>query len=87
MGVEEVSTMVDSATEVVSADSVEAIEETWKTRPETWGAFFGNLFICLIFPIAAVWYVPKYAMRQEYVRAGLCLVVPIIAVVLVLTML
>ncbi|NNF70153.1 MAG: hypothetical protein HKN01_10300 [Acidimicrobiia bacterium] len=77
------SSLVESA---VETGAVASVPETWKTRPEAWGTFFGNLLICLIVPIAAVWYVPKYVMRQEYARAVLCLVVPIITVVFVLTM-
>lgn len=52
--------------------------ETWKTRPESIGVFLGNLLVCALFPIFALWFGPKYVMRREYVRALLCVVVPLV---------
>jgi hypothetical protein len=66
--------------------SVSGVEETWRTRPERVGQFVGNLLFCLIFPIVAIWYVPKYVMRQEYVKAVAALAVSLVWPIVYLTM-
>ena len=57
-----------------SSDDAAATTETWRTRPERIGQFIPNVFFCLILPILGLWYVPKYTMRHEYAKAGVCLV-------------
>lgn len=52
--------------------------ETWQTRPETVWAFLGNLLLCTLFPFFALWYGPKYVMRHEYLKAFVCVAVPLV---------
>lgn len=61
--------------------------ETWRTRPEGVATFLGNVMLCVLFPVWALWYGPKYAMRHEYWRASVCVAVAVTEVVLVLVLL
>jgi hypothetical protein len=54
--------------------------ETWQTRPESIGAFLGNLLLCTLFPIVALWYGPRYVMRNEYLKAFVCVAVPLVLI-------
>jgi len=65
---------------------VSGVEETWRTRPESVGQFVPNLLFCLFFPILGVWYVPKYVMRQEYLKAVASLAVSLVWPIVYLTM-
>lgn len=70
-------------TSTQTSESFTTGEETWRTRPETNAAFAGNLLLCTLFGFFLLWYVPKYVMRHEYVKAILCLVAPFIAAAIV----
>lgn len=58
----------------------------WQDRPESIGAFIVNLVICFMIPITMLWYVPKYVMRHEYGKAITCVAVPVIAIMLLATL-
>ncbi len=63
-----------------TASDVNDTSEDWRTRPEPLSTFLFSLVLCLIFPIIALWYGPRYAMRHEYFRAIACVAVPVTAI-------
>lgn len=65
-------------TSTPAVESVIKSEETWRTRPESAGVFIGNLLICTLFGFFMLWFVPKYLLRREYLKATLCLIVPLL---------
>ena len=69
-----------------TAVPVPAAPTNWRDRPESVGAFIVNLVICLMIPIAILWYAPKYVMRHEYGKAITCVAVPVIAIMLLATL-
>ena len=42
---------------------------------ETIGSYLSDQFISIIFPIAALWYGPKYLIKKEYVKGVIILAI------------
>lgn len=48
------------------------------SRAGGWSLILGNLLLCTLFPFFALWYGPKYVTRHEYLKAFVCVAVPLV---------
>ena len=61
-------------------------EITKENEKETIGAYITNLVLSMLFPIVALWYGPKYLLKEEYAKGIVIIVIVAVELYIVMSM-